>query len=95
MAFLLLEALGHDGAPAAALMAVGPVALVMSYAVTCGWVWHNKHLYVVKGPRQSVPSHLEAWTHDRLGRELSGPRTAACGGVEVVLSMDGSRKTYR
>lgn len=95
LAVLLLTALRRDGTPTATLTALGPLALFVSYWLTRGWVWHNKQLYRVKGARTRVPVHEATWTHDRLGRELSGPRVPACGADEVVLSIDGLRKTYR
>lgn len=89
---LLVQALGRDGAPAATMLAIAPAALVLTYGITRAWVWHNKHLYRVKGPRRSRPVLELPWTHDRLGRQLL---QTPWPGREVALATNGSVKTYR
>lgn len=95
MALLLRDALLHDGTPTATLLFLGPVALLVTYALTRAWVWHNKHMYRVKGPAPLPAATTGPWTHDRLGRELRGRIRPACGGAEVVLATEDRRKTYR
>jgi len=62
--------------------------------VTVLWVWRNRQIYRVKGPRRQVPAADHPHVVDRLGRQLRiVPASYVAAQVVVRVTEDGC-KTY-
>lgn len=74
------------------LGAVVAVSLAVLVPVNVGWVLHNQRLHRVKGPRRQVPTAIERFDRDYLGRELAIDAEQVRAAAYVRISVESGRK---
>jgi hypothetical protein len=70
------------------------VTLVVSPALTIGWVLHNRGIFRRKGPRMHQPQVALVYAVDWNGRAVQADWAALADAAVVAVTVDGPRKLY-
>lgn len=70
------------------------VTLVVSPAVTAGWVLHNLGIFRRKGPRMGQPKVAVDYARDWNGRVVEADWAALAEAPVVAVTVDGAIKRY-
>ena len=73
------------------------ILLIVSVSLTISWIRHNLILSErFKDRRMNIREVPEDWSHDKLGREVTGPEWDALRSApDVEIVLEGKRKIYR
>jgi hypothetical protein len=71
------------------------VTLVVSPALTIGWVLHNRGIFRRKGPRMDQPRVAIDYVVDWNGRKVQADWAALADAAVVAVTVDGPHKIYQ